>query len=263
MFRQKFPVAWAFHRNTSRWPHNVLTSTQDIDPGAPYKEYLDAPLVPLPAPVLPTTSLGAALAARASCRLFDEAPLPLVSLATILTSAYGVTGQYSIEQVEYLARPVPSGGGLYPLEIYLFVRRVEGITPGIYHYAILPHSLEQIAAVEMPPAKINELFMFQPYAAEASAVVILTSVIARSLWKYTDRGYRYILFEAGHVAQNINLMATALGLGSVNLGGFLDTAIADLLRLDTDTEFPLYGIALGVPRATGHDRGLAAGRENS
>ena len=78
-------------------------------------------------------------------------------------------------------------------------------------------------------------------------IVFYASVLERSLWKYADRGYRYVLFEAGHVAQNVNLVVESLGLGSLNLGGFLDDRIAALLELDMDEEVPLYGTALGVP----------------
>jgi SagB-type dehydrogenase family enzyme len=71
--------------------------------------------------------------------------------------------------------------------------------------------------------------------------------LERSLWKYTDRGYRYVLFEAGHVAQNVNLVAESLGLGSLNLGGFFDDRIAALLGIDTNEEVPVYGTGLGIP----------------
>jgi SagB-type dehydrogenase family enzyme len=82
---------------------------------------------------------------------------------------------------------------------------------------------------------------------DAAVIVVLTTVLERSLWKYGDRGYRYQLLEAGHVAQNLNLVATALGLGSFNIGGFFDSDLANLLGLDIEEEIPLYGIALGTP----------------
>jgi nitroreductase len=59
-----------------------------------------------------------------------------------------------------------------------------------------------------------------------------------------------ILLEAGHVAQTLNLTSAALGWGSVNLGGFLDMALGDLLGLDNELEVPLYAIAVGRPAGT-------------
>ena len=65
--------------------------------------------------------------------------------------------------------------------------------------------------------------------------------------KYTDRGYRYLLFESGHVAQNIGLHALEHGLGACSLGGFFDDELAALLTADPDHEIALYALAVGRP----------------
>jgi SagB-type dehydrogenase family enzyme len=109
------------------------------------------------------------------------------------------------------------------------------------------HALELLDTEPVPSARLTEIFMGQGYAGDAALVVVLTAVPARSLWKYADRGYRLILLEAGHVAQTLNLASAALGLGSVNLGGFLDMELGDLLGLDNELEVPLYAIAVGQP----------------
>ena len=250
MFREDYPTAWAFHRNTSRWPFNMLELPREPGAEPPFKEYLDLPSLPLPRPELPEASLKQALAARLSCRRFSGAAITPQQLSTLLAAAYGIQGRLTLGGLEFLERPVPSGGGLYPLEIYLLIREVADVAPGIYHYAALHHALEQIAAVRLPRPLISELFMGQPYLATAAAIAVLVAVVERSLWKYRDRGYRYLLLEAGHVAQNLNLVAPALGLGSLNLGGFFDADLAGLLRIDLDREIPLYAVALGVPAGT-------------
>jgi SagB-type dehydrogenase family enzyme len=144
-------------------------------------------------------------------------------------------------------RPVPSGGGLYPLELYVIASRVANLDAGIYHYNAFCHLLERVREGAMPPHLLSELFMRQPYVADSAFVLILAAVFDRSLWKYEDRGYRYLLFEAGHVAQNCNLAAAALGLGAVNLGGFFDADLISFLHLDGEEESPLYAIAVGQP----------------
>ncbi len=53
------------------------------------------------------------------------------------------------------------------------------------------------------------------------------------------------------MAQNVNLVAESLGLGSLNLGSFFDDRIAALLGIDTDEEVPPYGTGLGVPAQGG------------
>jgi SagB-type dehydrogenase family enzyme len=80
---------------------------------------------------------------------------------------------------------------------------------------------------------------------------VLTAVVERALAKYCDRGYRYLLLEAGHAAQNLELAAAALSLGACDLGGFVDHDITELLDLDGDEEIPLHSVAVGLPAGEG------------
>lgn len=248
-FRDTDPVAWFFHRNTSRWAFHPPPPAGPETPQPP-KEYPDAPLLRLPAPPAGESTLDQAIAARVSCRRFSGESLGAGHLSGLLAAAYGVGQRGLLGQSEFLDRPVPSGGALYPLELYLLAGRVDGITPGIHHYAPLHHGLEQLTDVALPPPVVAELFLGQPYVGDASVVVVMTAVLRRSLEKYGDRGYRYVLFEAGHVAQNLNLAAAAAGLGSCNLGGFFDQDLAGVLGLDSEEEIPLYAVAVGPPATT-------------
>lgn len=240
------PVAWTYHRNTSRWAHSTVASQETALP-LPARERGSAPWLALPRPDVPATRLFDAIAGRFSCRRFRSEPVSLDSLALLLHAGYGVLRSTRMGALEFLDRPVPSGGGLYPLELYTLVRNVTGVEGGIYHYVPAAHGLEQLRDVLVPRALQEYLFMGQPVACEAGVVILIAADAQRLLRKYGDRGYRYILFEAGHVAQNLNLVAGALGLGSCNLGGFFDQELGHLLRLDTESEIALYGIAIGVP----------------
>jgi SagB-type dehydrogenase family enzyme len=247
MFHEQYQVAWSFHRNTCRWPHNVLSPSAESSPIASFKEYLGTELVCLPEPMVLSSLLDDCITARVSCRNFSDQPMNLSQLSTVANAAYGIKARSYYDTYEWLERPVPSGGGLYPLELYFIIRNVEKIDPGVYHYAPLVHGLETIRRVEMSRQFLGEIFLWQSYVGDASVIVLYAAILERSLWKYTDRGYRYVLFEAGHVAQNVNLVAESLALGSLNLGGFFDDEIAAFLDIDTDKEVPLYGTALGIP----------------
>ncbi|HMA32861.1 MAG TPA: SagB/ThcOx family dehydrogenase [Chloroflexia bacterium] len=247
MFRTATPLAWLFHHNTCYGRFQTGDPPQPTAGVAPFKEYLAAPLIPLPPAGALPLPLGAAIRARCSCREFGDRALLLAALATLLQASYGIQERVLAGDYELLTRPVPSGGGLYPLEIYLLVERVTGLGPGVYHYAVLAQALEHLPVAPLPPARLVDLFLGQTYAADAALVIVLTAVPARSLAKYGDRGYRLILLEAGHVAQNLNLVATALGWGSVNLGGFLDLELGEHLGLNGE-EVPLYALAVGWPR---------------
>jgi SagB-type dehydrogenase family enzyme len=77
---------------------------------------------------------------------------------------------------------------------------------------------------------------------------VITAALRDALERYGDRGYRYLLLEAGHVAQNVNLAGSALRIGTLDLGGFLDGQLAAALGLDE--QVPLYAVALGRPSTT-------------
>jgi SagB-type dehydrogenase family enzyme len=251
-FAARHPLAWLFHRNTVFGPHNLPAPAPEAAE-APFKEYLAAPTVSLPEPQPLSCPLGEAVGARLSCRRFAPSPLELDRVGTLLASAYGVQRTTRWGDGEFLERPVPSGGALYPLEVYLVAARVDGLALGVYHYAALGHLLERCGGTTPPPPDLARLFLGQPYAGDAAGVLVLTSIVERSLCKYQDRGYRYILFEAGHAAQNVNLAAAALGIGALNLGGFLDAELTELLGLEPEEEIPLYCIALGNPAAAGRN----------
>ena len=239
------PLAWLYHRNTCRWIFNTPDPGDDLHPPQPGRED----------PSAPATSVGASapdglrrlLERRASCRAFKDVSMTLDQLGSILHAAYGIVDVSELGALEFAERPVPSGGGLYPLELYVIALRVDGLPPGVYHYAPVVRLLEQLREGPVPRALVTYLFMGQGYLTNSSAVVVTTAVWERSLAKYGDRGYRYVLFEAGHVAQNLGLAAVALGLGALNLGGFFDDELAGLLTLDVEEEMPLYATALGVP----------------
>lgn len=239
------PLAWLFHANTMRWAHNAEPPPEDAWPMDP-RETPGLPLIrfpPSPAPI----ELEGLLQRRCSCRVFKEAPVALSTIGALLRDGYGILATDRDNRLEFPLRPVPSGGGLYPLELTLIARRIEGLAPGVYHYVAEHHGLEQVTEADFPKVLLDYLFMGQASLTAAPALLVLSAVWKRSMTKYGDRGYRYMLFEAGHVMQNINLSAARRGLGSCNIGGFFDVELGEILQLDRDIETPLYACAVGFP----------------
>ncbi len=249
MFHHSHPDTWSFHRRTCL-PEAALRApwlAPPIDNALPPpKAYHGVPVVELPPPELPVTPLAEVLRRRASCRRFDGSALETAEIATLLAAGYGVFGATDVEGFSLTERPVPSAGARHPLEVYLLARAVRGLGAGVFHYAAHRHRLEQLRG-PIPWRAVGELFLGQPWLEPSSAVAVLSAVAHRTLLRYGDRGYRYLLMEAGHAAQNLNLAACALGIGSLDLGGFHDAHLADLLGLDPHTEIPLYAVALGRP----------------
>jgi SagB-type dehydrogenase family enzyme len=80
---------------------------------------------------------------------------------------------------------------------------------------------------------------------EANVCFVLSAIFQRTRWKYRERTYRYVLLEAGHIAQNLCLAATAMGLGACPVGAFFDDDLNALLELDGRDEAALYIVAVG------------------
>ena len=208
-----------------------------------FKTYPDAPRVVLPDPALDDSGLFDALARRRSLRAYAPPPLALGELAALLWAAAGVTAR----QDGFAFRTAPSAGGLYPIEHYVIANGVEGLEPGLYHYDVLGRALERLATgdLRMPIARAA---LDQRIAAVAQAVFVWTAVLERSRWKYGARFARYVLLDAGHIAGNVALAATALGLGSCQIAAFYDDEAAALLGVDPDLEPVVYMSTVGRPR---------------
>ena len=200
------------------------------------KHYPGAEAVPLPRElILPRIEAARALIGRA---LREKEPLSLPLLANLLFMAYGFTSRMDYGHQVFHYRSVPSAGALYPTEIYLAARDVQGLKDGLYHYNLEDFSLIHLAPGTPPP--------FVPAPA-----LFLTAIYFRSAWKYRERAFRYCLLDAGHVAENIQLVCPTLGLAAAWETEFDDDALGAYLGLDPDRERVLALFRLGDgPRAT-------------
>lgn len=196
----------------------------------------------LPPPSLPDVPLGVALASRRSERTFAERSLDVAHVSTLLHAAYGVTHAGEAEQK---FRAAPSGGGLYPLEVYVAARAVDGLERGVYHFDPLRHRIGAVGG-EDAVAALLAASAYPEITSTCGMVVLIAAVFWRSRFKYAIRGYRFTLLEAGHVVQNLLLAATALELASLPLGGYYDRAVDDALGLDGVNESMIYAACVGA-----------------
>jgi SagB-type dehydrogenase family enzyme len=234
-----------YHLNSEPWP---ILPDSDVPYEVEAKRYVPAGEgVALPA--APLTPLRELLERRGSCRSFERLPLSLADLAAVLAGTYGIARHSLLPGGQLLLlRTVPSAGALYPLEIYVATQAVMGLGVGLYHYNVGEHTLELMHR-DAAWSRLREVLLTHEACASASALVILTAVFARSQKKYGPRGYRYVLLEAGHAAQNLCLTATERGLGALCLGGFVDTSLNRLLGLEPRSEGAIYAVAVGHPQS--------------
>ena len=209
------------------------------------KRHANRPALALPAPALPHVPLADAIRARRSGRSFAATELALADLATLLHAGYGVTHRSALPDGRYgqPLRAVPSGGALYPLELYVLAQRVEELDRGLWHYDPLRHVLERLPP--RAPLESGNLSAYPELLEPAGAVVLVTAMFWRTRFKYALRGYRFALLEAGHVGQNLLLAAAALRLAAVPVGGVYDARVEQLLGVDGVDESLVYVLSVG------------------
>ena len=184
-------------------------------------------------------SVEAAIELRRSVREFAPRGLTLDDISQLLWAAQGITDKSGL-------RAAPSAGALYPLELYVVAGDVEALPAGVYRYRSTTHDLVSVARGEYRKS-LASAALGQTCVRSAPAVLVMTSVYARSTAKYGQRGLRYAHIEVGHAAQNVYLQATARKLGTVFVGAFDDAAVSDALELPEDHE-PLGLMPVGHKR---------------
>ena len=200
-----------------------------------HKEYPRMPRMPLPAPEALALPLHEALRRRESFSICaSERPLGAAEWGTLLGNALGMRDERR--------RHYPSGGALYPVETYVIGTVLEGYPSGVFHYHPRAHALEFLW--ETPPSFAMSDVIRSANVALAPALMVFTAVWDRSDVKYGDLAYSHALIEAGHMAENLMLAATALSFGTRPIAGFDDATTAALLDLDERTEQPIYSLLL-------------------
>jgi SagB-type dehydrogenase family enzyme len=193
-----------------------------------YKSYPSNKTIQLPSPFREATiNFTEVLKRRKSIRSFSNKPLNKIDLAFLLWASTGI--QRTDHDYEF--RTAPSAGALYPIETYIATNNVEEIEKGIYHYNIKNHFLEQIKLGDFGD-NLAHAALNQNMCATSSVVFIWTAIFGRSKWKYSQRAYRYIYLDAGHIGQNLALAAVSISCGSCHIGAFFDDEINSIVGID-------------------------------
>jgi SagB-type dehydrogenase family enzyme len=228
---------------------HVLRVSEVRAPSPPAVRVVDR-VVYLPMPKRVTNvSIEEALLWRRSIREYVDKPLTVVQLSMLLWAAYGVN------DARWGFRTTPSAGATYPLEIYVVVgergvaiNETQYLEAGIYKYDPYTHSIMLVKLGDVRK-ELQEAALGQEWVGRAPVNIVIAAVFERTTARYGERGrVRYVPMEAGHAGQNIYLMATALGLGTVVVGAFYDDQVSSVAGLQPN-EVPLYIVPVGVPIA--------------
>jgi SagB-type dehydrogenase family enzyme len=209
------------------------------------KEYPGAATVPLPPPRPGRCGLALdrAVAERASCYAFAPDPVDPADLSDLLHVGAGVKRLAETPIGTVPVRMAPSAGSLQPVNVYVAASRVAGLPAGLYHYNPVRHDLDRLSDSDPRPAL--EAGCMQGFVATSPVALVLTCSLDRVLWHYGTRAYRSVHLDAGVLAQNLMLVATALGLGSCAVFGFFDRVLDELIGADGRDEFTTLVLAVG------------------
>lgn len=198
-------------------------------------------------------SLGHVLGKRRSSRDFTGDPLSFDSLVTLIRATAGVsaiadTTLSNGESVQFQLRTVPSGGGLYPVELYIAVLNTKKLKKGIYRYLPVLDKLTEFGQL----TELNQLLQSFSGAVDlvkssnASAVFLFIAKPWRSMRKYGHRGLRFVFQEVGGMAQNLHLVVAGLGLGSVDCASFYEDEAHRALKIDGVFQTLIHATLVGV-----------------
>jgi len=210
--------------------------------------------VNLPENVPLTMELGEALLKRRSVRRYTGEACRFDYLATIIRATSGIVSEHKLSSMTGNTatmhyRTAPSGGALYPIDLYVAALNVKDLKRGLYRYhprKDILIQLEDSAAVK----KLLTTFAMsdeQLTYTKASVELILVGAPWRSMRKYGARGLRFMLQEAGALSQNTHLTVAALGLGSVDCASVYDDEVHDILKIDGRYNTLLHTILIGTP----------------
>jgi SagB-type dehydrogenase family enzyme len=218
-----------------------------------YKSYARRPKIRLLKGSDGEAPFFATLRMRHSTRELSGKPISFGDMSNLAYYTWGRIASYRTREFgELLHKTSPSAGARHPIETYTIVNNVNGIGPGIYHYSVRDHSLELLKAGDFRERCVA-LTAGHSWTKNASALFIMTAVVARTAWKYrTPRVYRALLLDAGHLSQTFLLVATALGLGAFCIGIIRDNLIEEELSLDGISETVLFVVGVGQPLKDSH-----------
>jgi len=193
---------------------------------------------------------------RRSVRAYTDDPVTQEQLAFMLWSAQGIQATRGEGGVATF-RPVASGGARHPFELYIVVKNVEGLEPGLYHYVPAKHIGEKKVTIErLGPlfddyeTKMNDMLVGQKWGVKSPVILFLSCIPYRAEWRYHNISHRVVLIDLGHVGQNLMLSATSLGLGSCCLAAYDQKLCDEAFSFNGIDEYTVYVLTLGTPKSS-------------
>lgn len=232
----------------TKYPHLSESDQQLSKSQPPYEIPLekDQPLIDLPDPSsidFDSYDLRRAIEERRSLRRYSEEALSLEELSYLLWLTQGVK---KVDEKRHVVwRTVPSAGCRHPFETYLSINRVAGLESGLYRFVATQHKLVALDISDTFNEQLTDVCLGQRQVATSAVTFIWAAVPYRTIWRYSERSYRYLYLDAGHICQNLHLAAESINCGICAIGAYDDDAADALLEFQPPEMFVIYMASLG------------------
>lgn len=249
-----------YHAQTShalgrRRGDDLMVGFRPMAPGnrpSPFKRYRNLEREGLPTGLGPPPQAPAALDVLAGRHGGTGATaLDRVMLARLLYFCAGVTRYSRGGPARTWFRASASAGNLHPLEVYVACGPQPELDTGLYHFDPESFSLERLRRTDVRPHLARAAD--DATLAGGGAVVVVTGLPWRTTWKYAERGWRHVFWDAGSLLANLLAVADAHGVPTRVVLGFADREVSHVLGIDGTSELPVAAVVVGsaaAPAAT-------------
>ncbi|QIW23861.1 SagB/ThcOx family dehydrogenase [Sulfolobus sp. S-194] len=209
--------------------------------------------IDLPKPKQRGDDIFKVIAKRRSNRTFIKGEMELDDLSTILYFSQGITTKVKLdlqgimnENLFQKFRATPSGGALYPIDLYVISLNIRGLEKGIYKYQPYSHSLVYINNFNLDNLYKLSDFNYVNGVENVNVIILLASKILRSFYKYGELSLKLGLIEIGEIAYAIHLVSQALGYSSLDYAGFNKHNAEEIINIDGIFSHAVHMILVGL-----------------
>ncbi|SFL62172.1 SagB-type dehydrogenase domain-containing protein [Gracilibacillus orientalis] len=243
-----FDVLKQFHRETVHLISNTSINTRDnvAEASGGEESLTDRESIPITNGLSENNEFERVLKNRRTSWAFKNS-LDFDTLSRLLSIAFNVTEIKEFQATMVPLRAYPSAGASYSISIYVYINHVHPeMNENIYKYDPDTQALYKIK--KSSTATMNNLTSSTKYNVQdfsnAKMIFFLCSNFKKLFPRYGLLTYRLSLLEAGHMAHNLQLASTYLGLSSVPIGGFYDLEVNKAIP-ENEEYYCLYINAIG------------------
>src|ERR1700732_2860302 len=239
-------AAWSYHNATRHSYASIRTHQHFLDfanQPIPFKIYPTLEPSRLPSEVRQTGVAALSAISTIIPEQTNAAP-DLKAVAQLLYLSAGITRHRKYPGGEIYFRAAACTGALYEVELYLVCGDLAGLPSGVYHFAPAEFGLRTLRDGDYRGVLVDATGG-EPAIANAPLTIVCTCTYWRNAWKYQARTYRHFGWDNGTLLANLLAVATALGLATKVVCGFVDARVNGLLDVDPQREVAFSLVALG------------------